>query len=191
MDGPQDAIGLIELSSIARGYIVSDAMVKKAPVRLLESRAVTPGKYLVLVSGGVAEVDEAMKAGLAQTGDKLLDSLFLPQMHEQILPLLLGVLPAPAFPDAMAVFETGSVASTIVSADAAAKAAHVWLLEMKVAVGIGGKGYFSMTGELAEVQAAVEAATSAIASQWLVGREIIARPHDDLTTFLVAKGRIA
>jgi len=187
----EDAIGLIELSSIARGYITSDAMVKKAPVRLLESRAVTPGKYLVLVGGDVAEVDEAMKAGIAQTGDKLLDSLFLPQVHEQVLPLLLGVVPPRVSPDAMAIIETGSVASTIVSADAAVKAAEVWLLEMKLAIGIGGKGYFSLTGELHQVQAAVEAATGAVAGQWIVNTEIIARPHEDLTSFLVAKGRIA
>ena len=46
--------------------------------------------------------------------------------------------------------------------DAAVKAAEVWLLEMKLAVGIGGKGYFSLTGELYQIQAAVEAATGAV-----------------------------
>lgn len=190
MIGVYDSIGLIELSSIARGYLVTDAMVKKAPVRVLESRAVTPGKYLVLVCGDVAEVDEAMKAGLAAAAATLIDQLFLPQAHEQLVPLVSGQRPARVTPDALSIIETGSVASTLLAADAAAKAAEIWLLEMKLAVGIGGKGYFSMTGELNQIQAAVEAAT-AIAGPWLQGQEIIARPHEDLTAFLAQKGRIA
>jgi microcompartment protein CcmL/EutN len=185
-----DALGLVELGSIARGYVVTDAMVKKAPVRLLESRAVTPGKYIVLVTGDVAEVDEALKAGLAAAQGTMIDQLFLPQAHPQIAPLVRGEMPARAAPDALAIIETGSVASTIVSADAAAKAAEVLLLEMRLAVGIGGKGYFTMTGELYQMEAAVEAAV-AIAGPWLAGHETIARPHDDLTGFLRAQGRLA
>jgi microcompartment protein CcmL/EutN len=188
MENVTDALGLLELGSIARGYVVTDAMVKKAPVRVYESRAVTPGKYIVLVAGDVAEVDEAMRAGLAAAQGTLIDQLFLPQAHAQLAPLLRGDAPAHAIDDAMAIVETNSVASTIVSADAAAKAAAVWLVEMKLAVGIGGKGYFTLAGELPDVQAAAEAAAG-LAGSWLAGREIIARPHDDLRGFLRAKGR--
>jgi len=45
----QPAIGLVETNSIAIGIRVGDAMVKRAPVNLLESRTVCPGKYIVLV----------------------------------------------------------------------------------------------------------------------------------------------
>lgn len=189
MDDVHTALGLIELTHIARGYAVSDAMVKKAPVRLLQSRAVTPGKYLVLVSGGVAEVDEAMRAGLAVAKDTLIAELFLPQAHDQLAPLLRGEGPPAATPDAMGIFELAQVAPTLVCADAAAKSANVTLLELKLAVGIGGKGYFTLTGELYEVQAALEAA-KALAGPWFVSEEIIARPHDDLTRFLRTNGRL-
>lgn len=189
MDGIQTSIGMIELHSIARGYAVSDAMVKKAPVRLVESRAVTPGKYLVLVSGDVAEVDEAMRAGLAVAKDALIAELFLPQAHSQLAPLLRGEGPPNVSTDAMGIFELSQVAPTIVCADTAAKTANVALLELKLAVGIGGKGYFTLTGELYEVQAALEAA-KALAGPWFVSEEIIARPHEDLTAYLRAQGRI-
>lgn len=188
MEGVHTALGLIEISSIARGYVVTDAMVKKAPVRILESRALSPGKYVILVSGDVAEVDEAMRAGLAVAKDALIDRLFLPQAHEQLAPRLRGEAPPKVALDSLAVVELSSVASTLLSADAACKAADVWLLEMRLAAGIGGKGYFAMTGELFHVQAAVEAAAG-VAGPWLVGTEVVPRPHEDTWGFLASQGR--
>ncbi|MFI5291091.1 MAG: BMC domain-containing protein, partial [Polyangia bacterium] len=58
------ALGLVETSSIARGLVVADQMVKKAPVALVLARPVSPGKHLVLVTGEVADVGEAMRIGL-------------------------------------------------------------------------------------------------------------------------------
>ena len=51
------ALALVELASIARGHRVADAMCKRAPVVLLRTDWVSPGKYLVLVEGEVAAVD--------------------------------------------------------------------------------------------------------------------------------------
>ena len=45
------AIALIELTSIARGVVASDAMAKTAPVKLLQSQTICPGKYLIVVGG--------------------------------------------------------------------------------------------------------------------------------------------
>ena len=90
------ALALIELSSIARGYPVADAMVKRAPVVLTDCRPVSPGKFLVLVTGDVASVDEAFRAGLAIAGDRIVDRLFLPQAHPLIGPAVRGAIVAPA-----------------------------------------------------------------------------------------------
>jgi microcompartment protein CcmL/EutN len=188
VEGVHTALGLLEVSGIARGYTVTDAMVKRAPVTVLESVALTPGKYIVLISGDVAEVDEAMQAGRAIAGDLILDELFLPQAHPQLAPRIERKPPPRVERGTLCVVETGSVASTLLAADAACKAAEVWLLEMRLAAGIGGKGYFSMTGELHQIQAAVDAAT-AIAGRWLVGTEVIPRPHEDTWGFLKTQGR--
>ncbi len=80
------ALALLEVSSIARGVVVADAVAKRARIELLQCGPVSPGKYLVLFAGGVAEVDESLAAGAAAAGDSLLDRLFLPQAHEQLLP---------------------------------------------------------------------------------------------------------
>src|SRR5262245_780849 len=132
MEGVTTALGLLEVESIARGYTTTDAMVKKAAVRLLESRPVSPGKYVILVNGDVGEVDESMRAGVAAAGDSLIDQLFLPQAHEQLPPLLAGARPTGVPTTALAVLETSSVCSTVLAADAAAKAAEVHLLEMRL-----------------------------------------------------------
>ncbi len=38
------AIGLIELSSIAKGIEVSDAMLKRADIEIIVNRTICPGK---------------------------------------------------------------------------------------------------------------------------------------------------
>jgi microcompartment protein CcmL/EutN len=178
------ALGVVELQSIARGVVVADAMVKKAPVTILQSHPTSPGKYLVVIAGGVAEVDEAMQAGLAVAQSTLVDRLFLPQAHEQLAPLVAGQ-PRPAPHDSVAIFETFTICATIVGADAAAKAADVTLLDMRLGQGLGGKAFFTMTGDLESIQAAAAAAEGVLERGLLVGVEIIPAPHTDLRTRLM------
>ena len=181
LSGP--AVGLVETTSIARGLVVADAMVKRALVRLAMARPVTPGKHVVIVTGDVGEVDEAMKAGLAAAAHTLVDSLHLANAHVALLAALhKGCWTASC--DALGIVETFSVASTLLGADAACKASEVELVELRLADGLGGKAYFAITGELALVEAGVIAAERALASGLLFTREIIARPHADLIAAL-------
>jgi len=179
------ALGILELTSIARGVVVCDAMAKKAPIRILQSHPVSPGKHVVVVAGGVAEVEEAMAAGIAAAGATLVDRLLLPQAHGQLAPLVAAgtAPPEPARArslDSVAVFETFTICATVLAADAAAKAADVTLVEMRLGVGLGGKGFFTMSGRLESVEAAALAGQGAIDSGLLVGVEIIPAPHEDL-----------
>ena len=64
------------------------------------------------------------------------------------------------------------------------KAAAVRIVEMQLARGIGGKAFFTLTGPLAEIEAAVEAATGVIDRALLTAMEIVAAPHDDLVAKL-------
>lgn len=183
VDAPGDALGLLEVASLARGVLVADAVVKRAQVTLLECGATSPGKYLVLFAGGVAELGEALEAGAAAAGDSLIDRLFLPQAHAQLLPALRagarGFQHEPA-DDTAGVIELASVAAALRSADAACKAAQVRLQLLHLARGIGGKAWFILRGDLESVEAAAVAATEAAGDGLLAGAEIIARPHADL-----------
>jgi microcompartment protein CcmL/EutN len=176
------ALGLIETNSIARGLYVTDQMVKKAPVELVLAKTVSPGKHLTLVSGEVADVDEAMQVGVATAAHTLVDRLFLAQVAQPLLAALVRQIAAPD--GSLGIFETFSVASALLAADAACKAATVGLSELHLADGLGGKAYFILTGEQADVEAGLFAAETAIPSGLMLGRELIARPHDDLLSKL-------
>ena len=55
-DGMQPAIALLEFDSIAVGIEAGDAMAKRAPIDVLRSGTIHPGKYLVLVGGAVGAI---------------------------------------------------------------------------------------------------------------------------------------
>ncbi len=183
MKVPGPALALLELESIARGILVGDAVVKRAPVEIALAEPVSPGKYLLLFSGGVGETEEAFNAGIEAAGTTLLDKLFLPQPA----PRLLGGLREEfdqTWGDSFGMVETHSVASALLAADAALKRAEVWLRRLHLARGIGGKGYFVLAGPLDMIQAALEAAGASIEPRLLLTTELIQRPHPDV------KGRV-
>src|SRR5262245_16927759 len=174
------ALALVELGSIARGHRVADAMCKRAPVTLLRSDWVSPGKYVVLVEGDVASVDEAFRVGLDVGGERVVDRLLLEQAHDGLWPALLGEARAGDDVASLGIVETATLAATIAGADAAAKAAKVRIIEMQLGRGIGGKAFFTVTGALAEVQAAVDAAVDRLDAAAIVETQIIPAPHADL-----------
>jgi len=185
-DGP--ALALIELGSIARGHRVADAMLKRAPVTLLRAEPVSPGKFLVLVSGDVASVEESFAVGLDVAADRVVDKLLLQQAHEQLWPALRGKAKA-ADVASLGIVETHSVAATLLGGDAAAKGARIRIITMQLARGIGGKAFFTVTGPLEEVEAAVEAAVTVIAPAAIHTTEIIPAPHEDLVASLTAPSK--
>jgi microcompartment protein CcmL/EutN len=177
---PGPALGLFELESLARGPVVADAIVKQARARIAVAEAVSPGKYLLIFSGEVAEVEESFKAGLEAGGSRVLDSLLLPHIAEAVVSALNGILSNVGHDDAVGLVELHSVAATLRAADAALKKAQVRLTALQLAKGIGGKGWFSLAGAPHDVEAALEGAAAAVEPSLLVATEIIHRPHADL-----------
>ena len=166
------AIAAIETSSIAQGAVVADAMVKTAEVELLQASTLSPGKFWVLVGGEVATVRAAFRRGCEVAAETLLDSLLIPQLHAMVLPALAGTAAAVDH-DALGVIETLSAASAIVAADRAAKAAAVTLRELRLANGLGGKGVLYLTGDVSNVQAAVEAGRAEAQGKGLLARTVV------------------
>lgn len=161
------SLGLIELSSIARGIEAGDAMLKAADVRLLRSATVCPGKYIVIVTGEVAAVAASMAAGKACAAAFYVDDLVIANLDEQVAAALSGCTVPPAAA-ALGVMEFFSIAASVVAADAAVKAADVSLLEVRLGLGIGGKSFVTLTGSVASVQAAVSAGVKGAAEKGMV-----------------------
>jgi microcompartment protein CcmL/EutN len=176
----EQAIALVETDSIAAGIEAGDAMVKRAAVDLLEARPICPGKYMVLIRGEVSQVQNALKAGLDAAADTFVDELLLPRVHPAVFSAL-AMTALPVEGEALGIIETVTAATCIVAADAAAKAAHVALLELRLADGLGGKSYVLIQGMVDEVESAVDAGVERIAKEGLlVRRVIITRLHPDM-----------
>jgi microcompartment protein CcmL/EutN len=176
----EKSIGLIELSSIASGFQVADTMLKAANVRLLLSRSICSGKYMVLIGGETAAVEAAVAAGAEAANGCLIDSFVIANVHPDVF-VALGRT-QPVQPDgALGVLESFNVATLIQAADAAAKAAAVQLLEIRLAMALGGKAFVTMTGDVASVQASVAAGRQVISEAgMLVNAVVISRPHPDV-----------
>src|SRR4051812_21995706 len=133
------ALGVLEVSTIARGIVAADAGLKRAPAVLLHSRAVSGGKHLVMFEGGVAEVEEALGAARRIAGDLILDHVELPNADDQVWPMLGAPYtahdwsPDPAA-EAVAIIETSTVCAAIRAADAACKVAFVVVRDTRFAV---------------------------------------------------------
>ena len=176
------AICMLELSSIARGIETSDYMIKAAQVSLLRSSTVCPGKYMIIVGGDTGAVRASMEAGIAQGGEFVVDSLLIPNVHDQLFPAISGTVEV-VNPQAIGVVEFYSIASAILAADAAAKAAQITLIEVRTGYAIGGKGFVVLTGDVGAVRAAVEAAKRE--NELYVESTVIPRPAPQLLQSLL------
>jgi microcompartment protein CcmL/EutN len=177
-----NSIGLIEVSSVAQGYLVQDRMLKAAAVQLLLARTICSGKYLIAVAGDVASVGAAVEAGAAAAGAALIEKRLIARVHPGVFPAIaMAVEFQPARIQSLGVIETFSAASIIEVADAAAKSADVTLLRLHLAMALGGKGFVLLAGDVSSVEAAVAAGSRIAAEEgMLVGRTVIAAPDKEL-----------
>jgi len=176
----EKSIGLIELSSVAAGFQVADTMLKAGNVRLLLSRSICAGKYMVLIGGDTAAVEAAVSAGAESANGCLIDQFVISNVHPDVF-VALGRT-QPVQPEgALGILESFNVATLIQAADAAVKAASVILLEIRLAMALGGKAFCTMTGDVASVQTAVAAGRQVISQAGvLVNAVVISRPHPDV-----------
>lgn len=174
------ALSLIEFGSIAAGIQAADAMVKRAPIDVIQAGTVQPGKYLVLVGGLTADVEESLAAGREVGRDAILDIVFLPQVHPAVVAALRGGR-SPEASDALGVLETTSVAAAIRAADAGVKGAQVELVEVRLADGLGGKGIVLYSGLVADVEIAVALGVESLESpDQLVRQVVIPQLHEEM-----------
>ena len=181
----KNSIGLIEMTSVAAGFETCDAMLKTADVQLVLSRSICSGKYMVVVRGEVAAVSAAVAAGVATAKFSIIDSFVIAYLHDAVFPALSGNAKVEAL-QALGIVESFSVASLIEGADAAVKAANVELIEIRLAMALGGKAFVTLTGDVAAVASAVEAAARVVGEKgMLVNKVVIAHPRPELLNEMI------
>ena len=183
MDVP--VLGVLEFNSIAVGIRVMDEMVKAAPVRIVDAKTICPGKFLIIITGDVASVDASLTAGKEAGEGYLIDELFIPHLHEYIIPAIVGGVECEIW-DAVGVIECFSTTVSIEAGDIAAKTADVVIIEVRLSTGLGGKSYVKMVGGVHEVEAAMKAGVAHVKGKGLLCKDIVLpRPHPDIKPYFL------
>ena len=180
-----NSLGLVELSSIAAGMQAADVMLKTSQVELILSRTICSGKYMVLIGGEVAEVQSAVDAAVTNVDFAIIDTFVIPNVHPDIFPALSGHSGVKTL-EALGIIESFSVASLIEGADAAVKAASVKIIEIRLAMALGGKAFCTITGEVAAVTSAVDSGAKVISDRGLlVNKVVIPQPRPELLSEMI------
>jgi len=108
----------------------------------------------------------------------LIDQTVIPRVHPDVFTAIGRSQPVEPT-GALGIIESFNVATMIEAADAAVKAADVTLMEIRLAMALGGKAFASFTGDVSSVQAAVDAGKAVISEAGvLVNAVVIPRPHE-------------
>jgi len=144
---------------------------------------------LVLFGGQVGDVEESLGAGRQAGGETVVDFVYLPSVHPEVVGALTGTRQAEPV-DSLGVIETTSVASTILAADAGVKGAAVHLVEIRLGDGLGGKGIVLYSGLVADVETAVEIGVGVLRRpEHLLRRVVIPQLHPEMWTNVSASTR--
>jgi microcompartment protein CcmL/EutN len=178
-------LSVLEFSSIAIGIKALDDMVKIAPIKIIEARTICPGKYLIVFSGDVASVEYAYNKGRETGKGLIVDNLFLPMIHPDVVHAI-GTINKTDEWNAIGIIETLSVVSSIEAGDLAAKAGGIQIIEIRLAIGFGGKSYVKMMGDLDALEAAMQAGiVKAAEKNLLCMHTIIPQPHNEIKPFFM------
>ena len=110
------ALAAIELSSIARGIVVLDQMAKRAEPTIVAARTLSPGRYLIMISGLVAEVEEAMDAANSCAEDERVDHVIIRDPQSDLRKALACELNT-ALEESLAIVELTCLSSTLLALD--------------------------------------------------------------------------
>ena len=178
------SIGVVEISNIVKGYVACDGVLKTAAVEMVMAQPVCPGKFVMIFGGTISAVTAACDYVEGVFGEFIIDVQKFGNIEKRVFDGLNGATES-TYTGALGIVETFSVAACILAADAALKAANVELCDIRIARGMGGKSFVSVTGSVGAVSAATEAgAMRAQEDGLLVDRDVIAAPHGDLWQYI-------
>ena len=182
----QRAIGMVEFSSIARGIYAADQMVKVSEVEIVTASTSCPGKYIAIVHGDVAAVKTSVETGEREAGDYYIDSMVIPNVHAGVFPAISGAGCVDGKIDALGIMESYSIAAMLETADAILKAADLEGVELRLGNGLGGKSFFTYTGDVAAVKSGTGAGREIVEQKgFMVNFEVIPSPSAVLVHSLV------
>lgn len=160
------ALGIAEFKSIAKGIEMLDTMTKKANIKIVENRIVCIGKFLVIVSGEVADVTAAI-ASLDELSDsELVGAKVIPSVADGVIEKINGKIVRENI-KALGVVETRNLNSGLYCGNYIKKSSDVEILRISLTLGLGGKSLVIFTGDIASVRNGIE-----------IAKEKVSNPND-------------
>ncbi len=181
-----NSIGLLEVKSIPVGMLTTDEMLKAADVKALISTPICPGKYMIAVYGNVGAVKSSMETGVQLADSSIVSSYIINNVHESIPAAITGTSEVDKILS-VGVIETISALTAVMAGDIAAKASNIRLMEIRIARGLGGKGFLVFTGELSAVKSAMNSCLNQLKeSGEITGSCVISSPHPEFVEKLLS-----
>ena len=133
-------------------------------------------RYIAIVYGDVSAVQTSVDRGLIAAGEFYVDHVVIPRVHEGVFPALASAV-MPKEIQAVGILEAYSQSAMLTAADLVLKAAELEPVELRLGTGLGGKAFFVFTGDVAAVEAGLEAGKASIGEKgMLLNAEVIPSP---------------
>lgn len=180
------SIGFVEVKSIPVGIQTADEMLKAGNIDIVLATPICPGKYVIIVSGQVGPVKAAMAKAEMIAGIYLIENYHIDNINPKVLPAISGVTEVGDV-KAIGTIETISALTSVIAGDIAVKAAKVDIVDIRIARGLGGKGFLVVTGEVSSVKSAIQACLNKMGEEGVItSTSVIASPHKDLIPNILA-----
>lgn len=177
-----DTLGVVECKRIAAGVEVADMMMKVADVELVRANTICSGRYMIYVAGDRMAVSTSVNQA-RNSGRPLKGSFVISNISPQVMSALRKERTI-MDPGALGVIECTCVSAGVAAADAAVKRSAITLARIVTGQGINGKSYFVISGDVASVREAAEAA-EAVLDRNLIEAVVIPRPDASVVKALV------
>ena len=127
----------------------------------------------------------SIETGEREAGEYYIDSMVIPNVHPQVFPAITGATCTEGI-NALGIMESFSIAAMLETADAILKAADLDGVELRLGNGLGGKSFFTYTGDVAAVKSGTDAGKEIVQSKGLmVNFEVIPSPSPVLIQSLM------
>ncbi|SMF80460.1 PduT-like ethanolamine utilization protein [Paenibacillus uliginis N3/975] len=173
------AIGVVELRSISKGYETADHMLKTSPVNIHHLKPICPGKFLIIMSGDTADVQEAMDTAKVAAGEFRITDFVLHGVHPDIIEGLKRRYSSQSV-DTIGIVETSTVSSGIYALNEALKQCDIRVKKMNLGMAIGGKFLAVFTGSVSDVEQGMKVFVSSIDQKRIIHNTVLRSPSEEI-----------
>ena len=139
-----------------------------------------PGEVYCHRTRRCVTVETAVRRGEETAEEFLIDSIVIPNVHPRVFPAIVGTT-MPEEIQALGILESYSLATMVIATDAVLKSAELDAIEIRLGTGLGGKAYFTFTGDVAAVKTGVNVGMEIIGDAGvLLNAEVIPSPSKKL-----------